>query len=184
MATDNHDENIEQGAYYLHDAPIAELAEFAGVSVDEAVKMRVAAALAETPPTMDITARPIEPKGNLLGFASVKIGPLTIDDFKIVENKDGDLFVGTPSKPDKGSTTGYRPTVWIDKDSKEDFNKQVLGVYHSAVEQAQSKAANLRSAPENEGIEAQMQAAQKQADRANAARPPKAKKEVARDGGR
>lgn len=177
MATNEHEENIEQGAYYLHDAPIAELAEYAGVSVDEAVKMRVAAALENAPLTMEVTARPIEPKGNLLGFASVKIGPVTIDDFKIVENKDGELFVGAPSKPDKGSKTGYRPTVWIDKDSKDDFSGKVLGAYHSAVEQAQSKAANLRSAPENEGIEAQMKAAQKQADRDNAARPAPAKKD-------
>ena len=175
MAKDRHDENIEQGAYYLHDAPISDLADYAGVSIDEAVKMRVAAAVANTPPAMEVTARPIEPRGNLLGFASVKIGPLTVDDFKIVESKEGDLFVGPPSKPDKGSKTGYRNTVWIDKDSRDDFSEQVLGAYHSAVEQAQSKAAHMRSAPENEGIAAQMKAAQKQADRDNAARPAPAK---------
>ena len=170
-------ENIEQCAYYLNDAPITELAEYAGVGIDEAVKMRVAAALEAAPPRMEVTARPIEPKGNLLGFASVKIGPVTVDDFKIVADKEGSLFVGAPSKPDKSSKTGYRPTVWIDKESRDDFSAKVLGAYYSAVEQAQSKAANLRSAPENEGIAAQMKAAQKQADRDNAARPAPAKAE-------
>lgn len=141
----------------------------------EPENMQVAAALEAAPLHMEVTARPIEPKGNLLGFASVKVGPITIDDFKIVASKDGELFVGAPSKPDKSSKTGYRPTVWIDKDSKNAFNEQVLGAYHDAVEQAQSKASNLRSAPDNPGIEAQMAAAQKQADRANAARPAPAK---------
>lgn len=178
MAKDNHDENIEQGAYYLHDAPIAEFAEYAGVSVDEAVKMRVAAALAQKPLDMEITVRPIEPQGNLLGFASVKVGPITMDNFKIVEGKDG-LFVGMPSRPDKNSDTGYRNTVWIDKDSKEAFGEKVLGEYHLAAEQARS-----RPAPEKPRIDEQMKAAQKQADRDNTSRPPKVKKSAAREDGR
>lgn len=175
MAKDNHDENIEQGAYYLHDAPIAELADYAGVSVDEAVKMRVAAELAQRPLDMEVTVRPIEPKGNLLGFASVKFGGgVTVDDFKIVEGKDS-LFVGVPSKPDQSSKTGYRNTVKIDTDFRDAFSDKVLGEYHLAVEQAQSRAANLRPAPEKPRIEEQMKAAQKQADRDNAARPAPAK---------
>ena len=59
---------------------------------------------------MDISVRLIVPQGNLYGFASVTIGGVTVDDFKIVENKDGELFVGMPSKPDKTSKTGYRNT--------------------------------------------------------------------------
>lgn len=130
-------------------------------------------------PDMQITVRPIEPKGNLLGFASVKIGPIAIDDFKIVEGRDG-LFVGAPSKPDKNSTTGYRNTVWIDKEAKEAFNEKVLGEYHLAVEQAQSRAANLRSSPEKESIPKQLEKAAEEAAKDNAARPAPEKKDKAK----
>jgi len=168
-------ENIEQGAYYLFDAPIAELAEYKGVDIDEAVKMRVAAAVEAAPPKMEITVRPIEPKGNLYGFASVAIGGITVDDFKIVENKDGELFAGMPSKPDKGSKTGYRNTVHVDKDLRDDFNAAVISEYHAAVEQTQARAANLKTAPDKKPIKAQMAEATAQAAKDNAARPDPAK---------
>jgi hypothetical protein len=73
---------------YLTDAPIADFAKFAGIDIDEAVKRRVAEAVrvAEAaPPNMEVTARPITPVGNLLGFASVTFGGIKVDDFKIVE---------------------------------------------------------------------------------------------------
>ena len=124
---------------------------------------------------MDITVRPIEPKGNLLGFASVKFGGgVTVDDFKIVEGKDG-LFVGMPSKPDQSSKNGYRNTVRIDPDFRETFNSTVLKQYALAVEQTRNRAANLRDVSEKPGIGVQMKEAQKQADRDNAARPAPAK---------
>ena len=129
------------------------------------------------PPGMAVTVRPIEPMGNLLGFASVKVGPFTMDNFKILEGEKG-LFVGLPSRPDKGSDTGYRNTVWLDKGSKEAFDKVVLQEYGLAVEQKRAKEqeAAPRSAPEPKGVEAQMAAAQKQADHNNATRPAPAKK--------
>ena len=148
---------------------------------------------------MEITVRPIEPQGNMCGFASIKIGGVKIDDFKILENKDGELFVGMPSKPDKTSNTGYRNTVFVDKDFKDDFNAVVIGKYHEAVEVAQSRVANFRTAPNQsndktapnqppngradgkttpdkpESINAQMKKAQKEADKHNAALPTKEK---------
>lgn len=173
---------------YLTDAPIAEFAKFAGIDIDEAVKRRVAEAvrIAEAaPPTMEVTARPINPVGNLLGFASVTIGGIKVDDFKIVENKDGELFVGMPSKPDKGSKTGYRNTVHIDKDKKDDFSKAVLGEYRAAVEQAKDRAANLRDAPDPPPRMAeQVEKAAKEAAAHNAAQPPKARGGQKREAGR
>ena len=71
---------------------------------------------------IEISIRPITPVGNLHGFAAIKIGSIKIDDFKIVKNKNGDLFIGMPSKPDKTSDSGYRNTVVIDKDQQADFN--------------------------------------------------------------
>jgi DNA-binding cell septation regulator SpoVG len=158
-------------------APIMELVEFTGVSLDEAVQMRVNALLETAPPKMDITVRPIEPQGNLYGFASVTVGGIRIDDFKIVQNKDGALFVGMPSKPDKNSTTGYRNTVFVDKDMREGFTEAVVGAYHVAVEHAQDHAAKLKATPEKqpERIADQVAKAQKQADKANAALAPKEK---------
>lgn len=58
---------------WLFEVPIAELAEVKGVSIDEAVQMRIDATLQNAAPKLDVSARPITPMGNLLGFASVKI---------------------------------------------------------------------------------------------------------------
>ena len=48
----------------LFDAPIAELAEVKGVSIDEAVKMRTDAVLQEAVVPISVSVRPIEPQGN------------------------------------------------------------------------------------------------------------------------
>ena len=136
---------------------------------------------------MDITVRPIEPQGNLYGFASIAVGGLKIDNFKILTNKDGNLFVGMPSKPDKTSVTGYRNTVFVDEDFKEDFQAAVINKYHEAVEQAQNRAADSKTVPDKkapdkktpadkqERIADQKLKAQKEADKHNAALPPKDK---------
>ncbi len=38
---------------------------------------------------------PIEPQGKLIGFASVNYGGVVIDDFKVVDGKNG-IFLGAP----------------------------------------------------------------------------------------
>lgn len=66
---------------------------------------------AALPLKLDVTARLIEPKGNLVGFASLKLNDcFVIDDFKILQSDKG-IFVGMPSKPDKTSKSGYRDTA-------------------------------------------------------------------------
>ena len=42
-----------------------------------------------------MSVRPIEPQGKLIGFASVNIGGIVIDDFKVVNGKNG-IFLGNP----------------------------------------------------------------------------------------
>ena len=153
---------------YLINEPIAEFAKYAGIDIDEAVNRRVAAAIENTPPKMDISVRPIEPQGNLYGFASVTVGGIRIDDFKIVTNKEGDLFVGMPSKPDKTNSTGYRNTVFVDKDFKDDFNTAIIGKYKAAI-QAHSR----EDKPER--ITDQVAKAQKDADKHNSKLSPKIK---------
>lgn len=153
---------------YLKTAPIAVFADYAGISIDEAANRRVEAAKAESAfSMMDISVRPTVPKDGFYGFASVTVGCIKIDDFKILENKDGELFVGMPSKKDAKAEKGYRNTVFISKDLKDDFNMAVLGKYHEAVEKMQSRAASL--APDR--MADRVAQAQQEADKHNADLP-------------
>jgi DNA-binding cell septation regulator SpoVG len=169
--TNAANEITDQSEYMqqLKTAPITEFAAYAGIELDEAVNRRVAAAIVDAaiPPKMDISVRPIEPQGNLYGFASVIVGGIKIDDFKIVRNKDGELFVGMPSKPDKTSTTGYRNTVFVDKDFKDDFNAALIGKYQAAI-----RAHDFSDKPR---IADQVTKAKKEADKHNADLPLKEK---------
>ena len=147
---------------WLFDAPIAELAEVKGVTVDEAVKLRTDA---------------IEPQGKLIGFASVNYGGVVIDDFKVVDGKNG-IFLGAPSKPDPTSRTGYRSTVRInDRATQERLNAAGAQAYHSAVEKLIARAEAVRPTP----IKEQMAQAAREAGKENAARTAPAKKKEVRD---
>jgi DNA-binding cell septation regulator SpoVG len=156
--------NDDEYMRLLRSGPIADFAEYIGVDIDLAVKLRIDDAVdmtydkvalrqgviaqdiytkweSEHSADMVIAVRPIVPQGNLFGFVSIKIGGITVDDIKILENKSGDLFVGMPSKPDKTSKTGYRNTVSIDKGMREIFNAAVLCAYRESVEQAKTHSA-------------------------------------------
>ena len=162
---------------WLFDAPIVELAEVKGVSIDEAVKMRTDAVLQEAVVPITVSVRPIEPQGKLIGFASVNFGGVVIDDFKVVDGKNG-IFLGAPSKPDPASRTGYRATVRIpDRATQERINAAGVKAYHAAVEQLVARAQAVRPAP----IKEQMAEAAKQAGKENAARPAPAKAKEARN---
>ena len=162
---------------WLFDAPIAELAEVKGVSIDEAVKMRTDAVLQEAIVPISVSVRPIEPQGKLIGFASVNFGGVVIDDFKVVDGKNG-IFLGAPSKPDPASRTGYRATVRIsDRATQERINAAGVKAYHAAVEQLVARAQAVRPAP----IKEQMAEAAKQAGKENAARPAPGKAKEARN---
>ena len=154
----------------IFDAPIAELAESQGISVDEAVKLRVEQAVAAaTEP--QVTVRPIEPQGKIIGFASVNFGGVVVDDFKVVNGKNG-VFLGAPSKPDPGSRYGYRTTARVtDRGLQERLDSAAYGAYNAAVEKL------VRPAPIKEQMEKAAQAATKE----NAARPEPGKKKEARD---
>lgn len=191
--------SAEEEQEFMKTAPITEVAEYLGVELDLAVQLRVDEAVSNTydkiaarqgviaediynkwaaeqgQADMEVTVRPIEQQGNLYGFASVKIGGMTVDGFKIVESKDGELFVGMPSKPDKSSKTGYRNTVFVDKEYLGDFNAAVLDAYRNSVEQTQTRAANLKTAPDKKPYKEQMEKATKDAERGYAALPPKEK---------
>ena len=98
------------------------MAEVKGVTIDEAVKMRTDAVLQEAVIPIEVSVRPIEPQGKLIGFASVNFGGVVVDDFKVVNGQNG-IFLGAPSKPDPTSRTGYRATVRInDRATQERLN--------------------------------------------------------------
>ena len=138
---------------------------------------RTDAVLQEAVVPITVSVRPIEPQGKLIGFASVNFGGVVIDDFKVVDGKNG-IFLGAPSKPDPASRTGYRATVRIsDRATQERINAAGVEAYHAAVEQLVARAQAVRPAP----IKEQMAEAAKQAGKENAARPAPAKAKEARN---
>lgn len=52
----------------IFDAPIQELADSQGISIDDAVKLRVEKSLEAAPLPIEVSVRPIEPMGKLLGY--------------------------------------------------------------------------------------------------------------------
>ena len=126
---------------------------------------------AATPLKLDVTARLTPPKGNLVGFASLKLNDcFVIDDFKILQSDKG-TFVGMPSKPDKTSKTGYRDTARpITKEFRAELTEAVTAAYHAELEKLQTRAATIAS-PEKQSIPTQLAAGAKPAAQENAARP-------------
>ena len=208
MATDTKTEakpslTVEEEMEMIRTAPIMDVAAYFGDDLDLAVQMRVDSAVEDTyykisarigpiatdiykkwaaeleKTEMEVVARPVEPHGNLYGFASVTIGGVTMHDFKIVADKDDQLFVGMPSKPDKTSKTGYRNTVSIDKNFREEFSKVVLSAHYDAVEKFMERAEKYRSKPEKpERIADQIEKAENEVTKANAAHETPDKKKV------
>jgi DNA-binding cell septation regulator SpoVG len=135
-----------------------------------------AAAKTYAPLEMEASVRlPIEQQKNLLGFANITFnGALTVTDFKVLQDKEGNLFVGMPSKAVGGK---YSPTTWIKGDeAKAQLQNTVLTAYYGAVEKLKARAAQLtgeKPAP----IADQVEKAGKEAAEHNAGRsaPPKGK---------
>jgi DNA-binding cell septation regulator SpoVG len=132
-------------------------------------------AIPALPLKLDVTVRPIEPKGNLLGFASVTFNnSFAVNDFKVLQSDKG-LFVGMPSKPDKTSKTGYRDTALpITKEFRTELTGAVVTAYHAEVEKLKTRAAAITS-PEKSSIKERLAEGEEQAAKDNAARPAPAK---------
>ena len=162
---------------WLFDAPITELAEVKGVTLDEAVKLRTEAILQEADVPIEVSVRPIEPQGKLIGFASVNIGGMVVDDFKVVNGKNG-LFLGAPSKPDPTSRTGYRSSARVtSRGLQERLDAAAAQGYSLAVEKLLARAEAVRPT----SIKEQMTKAAKEAGKANATRSTPAKGKETRD---
>lgn len=168
-------------AYLLFEAPIAELAEARKVSIDDAVKLRVAAAVEAAPMMVEVNVRPIEPRGKLIGVADVRFGGgLVVEDFKVFNWEKG-LFVGPPSKPNNTARSGYRRTARItDSREQEALDNKEFDAYNVEVEKLQARAAAV-SAPEKPRIREQLDSAAKEAAKDNAARTAPEKGKAARN---
>ena len=168
---------MEEMRRLIFEAPIAELAESQGISIDEAVQLRVEKNLEAAEVPIEVTVRPIEKQGKTMGFASVNIGGMVVDDFRVIDGKNG-VFLGAPRKPDPTSRTGYRSTVRInDRATQERLNAAGAQAYHSAVVKLIARAEAVRPTP----IKEQMAQAAREAGKENAARTAPAKKKEARD---
>ena len=149
----------------IFDAPIQELADSQGISIDEAVKLRVEKSLEAAPLPIEVSVRPIEPMGKLLGYASVNIGGVVVDDFKVVDGKNG-IFLSAPSKEAPGTRSGYRSTARVmNRALQERLDSLTVEAYRQAVERLVARAEAVRPAP----IREQMAKAAQEADKANAA---------------
>ena len=161
----------------IFEAPIQELADAQGISIDEAVQLRVEKNLEAAEVPIEVSVRPIEPQGKLIGFASVNIGGIVIDDFKVVNGKNG-IFLGEPSKPDPTTRTGYRSTARVtNRALQERLSAAAADGYNIAVEKLIARAEALRPKP----IREQMANASKEAAKENATRPALVKGKEARD---
>ncbi len=182
------DEAAEMDRYIL-ETPIEELAKSQGLSLDEAAKLKVERAVANAPVHVEVAVRPIVNQGKTLGFASVNVGGVVIDDFKLVNGKNG-VFLAAPSKPNP-SGRGFRATVWLqDQSLRERLNDLAVVAYRDAIDQLRSRAdaaeANLEQAeadrdPAPKPIKEQMAAAGKAAEKHNAQRQPQEKVKEGRD---
>ena len=118
----------------IFDAPIQELADSQGISIDDAVKLRVEKSLEAAPLPIEVSVRPIEPMGKLLGYASVNIGGVVVDDFKVVDGKNG-IFLSAPSKEAPGTRSGYRSTARVmNRALQERLDSLTVEAYRQAVE--------------------------------------------------
>ncbi|MCL2678542.1 MAG: SpoVG family protein [Clostridiales bacterium] len=135
------------------------------------------------PPDIAVTVRPIEPRGKLIGYASVTFGgAVTVHDFKVFNGEDG-LFVGVPSVRDGAARSGFRETARLmNNDIKNQLNQAARESYVAEVGKLQARAAAV-AAPEKPRIREQFEKAGKEAARDNAARnaPEKEKAKAARD---
>lgn len=172
---------LEEMNRLLFDAPIAELAQSQGISIDEAVKLRVEKSVEAAPLPIKISVRPIAPKGTLLGFAEVNIGGMVIDDFKVVNGKNG-VFLAEPSRADETSPSGFRKTARIyGQGLREQLNTLAVEGYRAAVEQLRARADAVLAEPAPPSIKEQMTRAAKAAEKQNAERPAPPKAKESRD---
>ena len=111
---------------------------------DQAAQEAQAAPEQEMPPMhLEVNARPIKPKGNLLGFADVTInGQFAVRGIKVVSGEHG-LFMSMPSAPDGNGQ--YRDICFpVTSDFHKQLNQAVVTGYQQTLEQMHTAALNAQ----------------------------------------
>ena len=100
---------------------------------------------------LDVTVRPIAPKGNLLAFANVTIGDcFKIDGFLICSGENG-LYVNMPSTQDKQGK--WRDVCWpVTADFRRQLNDALIGGYGQAIENLQATLEATKGAAEKPSL--------------------------------
>ena len=123
------------------------------------------------PIKLEVTVRPIEPRGKLIGFASVNFGGVIVDDFRVSDGEKG-MFVANSSKADSSSQSGSRSTAGVvDPGLQTQLNVAVRDAYIKEVEKLQARAAAVRPTPEKPRIREQLAEGAGQAAKNNAEQP-------------
>ena len=117
---------------------------------NQATQAQAQAPAQEMPPIhLDVRVRPITPKGNLLGYASVNLnGGFAVDGIKVVSGQNG-IFASMPSYQD--SNGQYRNVCFpVTKECREQLNQAVIGGYQQALEQMQAASMEARQKAETQ----------------------------------
>lgn len=122
---------------------------------------------AAAPLKLDVTVRPIEPMGNLLGFASVKINDaFVVENFRVCTGEKG-MFVNMPAQQDKNGE--WHDTFFpITAEAREQLNTAVIGAYSRKIMEMQQTIDKTKEAMTP--------------DRTDASRPPSLKATLRQSG--
>lgn len=126
-----------------------------------------------TPLKLDVNVRPIEPKNNLLAFASVKIADcFVVNGIKVVAGEKG-LFVDMPSVPDKNKEGKFHDVCFpVTSDFRQQLNSAVLDGYSAAIDKMQEVGAAQREfAKQRPSMQDQLRDGAEAAAKHNAAIP-------------
>lgn len=95
--------------------------------------MTAAASSAAKLPRIEVVGLKTLPSGNLKAFASIKIGPLTLHDFRIVQQPGQRAYVSVPQRSyqDTTSKTKYSPACEMPPEWKDAITSAVLQAWQA-----------------------------------------------------
>jgi DNA-binding cell septation regulator SpoVG len=134
--------NQEEYNHFLTEAPIEDFAQYAGISLDEAVNRRIEAARQTVDLSqVDVNVRLLtQPQGKMLGLATVSYNGFHMDGYKIF-NGDNGLFIGEPTIRDERTGNFVKSIRVSGEDLRQALNEKALQGYNLAVEKLVARAA-------------------------------------------
>lgn len=147
--TDAALEVIDQAEYnhFLTEAPIEDFAQYAGISIDEAVNRRIEAARQTIDPSqLGVNVRLLtEPQGKMIGLATVSYQGFYMDGFKVFNGENG-LFIKEPTIRDN-RTGNFVKSIRVSGDElRAALNQKTFEAYKTAVNVLAARAAEAAKA--------------------------------------